>query len=63
MWFFHKQLGSEPAALDSFPVISLLPAADLSMKMQPLGWLPILPNLLHQLCSLKDCLGQLGKSA
>ena len=45
-------------ALDSFLVISLLWAA--GMRMQQLRHLHILPNLLHQLCSLADSLAQLG---
>ena len=60
VYFLHKQLGREAVAMDSVPVTSLLQAAELSMRTQQLRHLPILPNLLHQLCSLVDNLRQLG---
>ena len=56
----HKQLHLTPEAVDSFPVQCLLRAADLIIRTPPLHWLPILPHLLIQLCSLSSCLVSLG---
>lgn len=44
--FLHKQLGQALKALDSFPVMSLLGAVDLTMSTPLLHHLPILPHLL-----------------
>ena len=56
----HKQLGLIAEAVDSFPVVSVLRVADLSMKTPPICRLPILPHLLIRLCLLCSSLGKLG---
>ena len=48
------------AAIDSFPVSSLLRDADISMRTPLLQRLPILPPLLHRLSILTTSLGPLG---
>ena len=45
--FMHRELGLIPEVLDSFPVASLLRAADITMRVPPLRHLPILLPLLH----------------
>ena len=60
--FIHKQLGLSPTSLHSFPVTSLLRGASITMRTPPLRLLPILPQLLHQLCTLSSSLGALGPS-
>ena len=57
--FLHKQLGIPAQHLHSFPMSCMLRDADLTMWVPPLHRLPILPGLLHQLCSLADDLGPL----
>ena len=56
----HMELGLKVQELHSSPVSSVLKAADLTMRVQPRWWLPILPGLLHQLCSLLDSLRPLA---
>ena len=56
----HKGMGLTPAALESFQVSCLLPAANISMRTPPLQCLPILPPLLHRLCSITPILGSLS---
>ena len=58
----HKELGLNTDAVDSFPVTSLIWAADISMCVSPLRRILILPGLLHQLCLLSYSLGPLGLS-
>ena len=58
----HRELGLILEALDSFPVASLLRAADITMQVPPLRRLPILPPLFHQCCLLSSSLGVLGPS-
>ena len=55
--FMHRELGLIQEALASFPVASLLCAADITMQVPPLRCLPILLPLLHQLCLLSSSLG------
>ena len=55
----HTELGLTPPALESFQVSSMLRAADISMRTPPLQCLPILPLLLHHLCSITSSLGSL----
>ena len=56
------QLGLALEAFDSFQVSSLLKAAELPMRTLPPRRLPILPQLLTQLCQLTSSLGSLGPS-
>ena len=58
--FVHKELGLQAQELHSFPVSCMLKVPDLTMQVQPLHLLPILPGLLHQLCSLADDLGPIA---
>ena len=64
--FFHKELGLIPDFLDSFPIATLLRAADITMWVPstppPPPCLPVLPPLLHQLGQLSSSLGALGPS-
>ena len=53
-------MGNRSHSLESFRVSCLLRAADISMRMPPLGRLPILPPLLHHLCTITPSLGALG---
>ena len=50
--FLHKQLSLTLEAINSFTITSLLHAIDITLRTPPLGCLPILPHLLHQLCLL-----------
>ena len=58
--FLHKSQGLPLPSLDSFHITSLLRAVSLTMRTPPLRRLPILPRLLHKLCSLCSSLGDLG---
>ena len=58
--FLHRQLGLTPEAFNSFHVMSLLRAVDVTMRTPPLRQLPIFPHLLTQLCQLSGSLGSLG---
>ena len=56
----HKELGLIPESLNSFPVVSQLRAADITMRTPPLRWLPIFPVVLDQSCLLSSSLGALA---
>ena len=58
----HKQMCLDPPSLNSFPVHTLLRAADLSMRTPPNRRLPITPRLLAQLCELCKEIGAIGPS-
>ena len=55
-----RQLELTAEVIDSFPIISLLHAADITMQTPPLGCLPILPHLPHQLCLIFSSLDNWG---
>ena len=58
--FLHKQLSLVLESLDSFPVSSLLRAADLTMRTALFQHLAFLSHLLTKLCQLSSSLGSLG---
>ena len=47
--FLHKELGLAAEVLDSFPIISLLQVADLTMRPHHSATYLCLPHLLSQL--------------
>jgi hypothetical protein len=58
--FFHKQLGLECSALDSFQVVCLLRAVDTALRRPPHRMLPITPDLLSKIISTAYKLGSLA---
>ena len=58
----HKQLGMDPASLTSFPMATMLWAADLTMCNPPLWRLPFTLTLHNKRYSLFSSLGQLEPS-
>ena len=58
--FFRKEPGLQAQGLQCFLVFCMFRTADLTIWVQPLWQLPILPSLLHQLCSLADSLRPLA---
>jgi hypothetical protein len=58
--FMHKTLGLPPPPTDSFPVVTMLRAADLTLRTPPKRMLPINAVLLHKLCQAPRRLGRMG---
>jgi hypothetical protein len=58
--FMHKTLALPPPPTDSFPVMTMLRAADLMLRTPPKRMLPITAMLLHRLCQATRRSGRMG---